>query len=74
MSPLAGADIIFEDMGTGRENWFDINICDLKKKMRAAYDLQEEEWLGYREWYKNHLKKFSYENVGKLMIEALNEN
>jgi glycosyltransferase involved in cell wall biosynthesis len=35
--PVFGADPLFEDLHTGWENWFSIDIMDLRRKMRKAY-------------------------------------
>jgi glycosyltransferase involved in cell wall biosynthesis len=66
------SDAAFPDIFTGREYWF--NPCDmeLRHTMRHYYD----KWDKKREKKisgLNQAKKFSYENIGNLMKDLLNE-
>ncbi len=67
--PVFGMLETFADIYTGAENWWSIDILELRKKMREAY---ESDWGDKSEAGFDRAFEFSYYNVGKTMEEALN--
>ena len=71
------SDAAFPDLFTGREYWFQPCEKQIKEAMRKAYN----SWLNNKVNYKirnikeglNQAEKFSYENIGKKMIEVIGE-
>lgn len=68
--PVFGADRQTNSVYTGYENWFAVNILDLRKKMRECY---EKEGLR-RSKASNALDRafeFSHEKVGSIFLKVL---
>lgn len=68
--PIFGADRHTDHVYTGYENWFSVNVMDLRKKMRIAY---EQEGLR-RSKALNALDRafeFSHEKVGSIFLKVL---
>ena len=69
--PVLGADTIFTDLHTGREQWFNISINSLREQMRNAYENRgrnsERKTHGIKRAY-----EYSYEKIGQQMKELLN--
>ena len=65
--PVFGVLDTFPDIYSGRENWWSVDIDDLRKKMRLAYqrkiNMNNEAFVT--------LSKFSYEVVGSLIKKYL---
>ena len=65
------SDTALRDIYTSREEWRQINIKDLRKCMREAYENKDL----YKQKSKQGIevsKKYSYEEVGKIMMEGMN--
>ena len=72
--PAFGMTETFSDLYTGRENWDNIDIRELQKRMRNVYELHSSNSPAYLATKKLGLEnayRYSYENVGKIMKEAL---
>ena len=72
--PVFGMTETFADLYTGRENWDNIDIRELQKRMRNVYELHSSNSPAYLATKKLGLEnayRYSYENVGKIMKEAL---
>ena len=68
------SDSAFPDMFTGREYWF--NPCDMgiRKAMRLYYDRRDRDQKRHNKVAGlTRAKNFSYENIGNLMKDLLNE-
>jgi len=55
---------------TGRELWSEVDILHLQKSMREIYELNALQKAQMKQLCKEHIKQFSYENIGK-KINAL---
>jgi hypothetical protein len=64
-----GADPFLPDLHTARENWYAVNIRDLARQMRNAF--QSDFLKNKVPQHKEFAKRYSYENVGKIMLECL---
>lgn len=66
-----GADPFLPDLHTGRELWASVNINHLSEQMKAVY----KDYLGGNvqkiEQHRKLAEKYSYENIGKLMVYYL---
>jgi glycosyltransferase involved in cell wall biosynthesis len=71
-TPIYINDPPFMNFYTGAESWYEINIIDLQKKMRAAYNLSNKTRNRMIENSKRTVKNFSYENIGKKIMESFN--
>lgn len=73
--PCFGNHEQFSFLYTGRENWREINIDDLKEVMRIVYT-NKKAWVMkfHEDNLLKHLEKFSYTNVGEQMKQILEEN
>lgn len=60
----------FKDINTGLEEWFHPSESDIKNAMRFYY---ENKTKINRESGKIAAEKFSFENIGNLMLEKINE-
>ena len=64
----------FNDIYTGNENWWSIDINGLRKAMRHVFELWKNDPDAYQAMRKagqEDVKKYSYENVGKIIKELL---
>lgn len=69
--PCVGAEDTLQDLYTGHENWFSVDVNHLRSRMREAYQLHQQ---GNRERALNGIRRaydFSYEEVGRTMASAL---
>jgi glycosyltransferase involved in cell wall biosynthesis len=66
-TPVFGESHAIPGMGTGREEWFEVNISHFRDYMKAVYDLGEDSK------YISDLSEYGYEVVGNKMKEALCE-
>jgi len=75
--PVFGMGDTFEDLFTGEENWYSVDINELRKAMRKMYEMRsEQESDKYAKMKRSGLSqamKYSHENIGKLIKELLNE-
>jgi len=75
--PVFGMSDTFEDLFTGEENWYSVDINELRKAMRKMYEMRsEQESDKYAKMKRSGLSqamKYSHENIGKLIKELLNE-
>ena len=72
--PVFGMTETFHDIYTGREDWCNIDIRYLQSEMRYVYDShvqQDEEYLKIKKQGMESAYDFSYEAVGKMMKEEL---
>lgn len=67
-----GADPAFSDLHTANENWFNISINDLQKKMRYAFEMKEERAVKCN-WGKREALKYSHFEIGQQMRKALED-
>ena len=71
------SDSAFPDMFTGREYWFTPCEKSIREAMRGYYESFKSDPVRHREKALTSglkaVEKFSYENVGKKMMEVLNE-
>lgn len=70
-----GAIDSFHDLYTSKDKWFNIDIDDLSYKMRYIYDMSQnnKNMLKLKEQCANSIEKFSYENVGNIILNRLKE-
>jgi len=66
--PCIGSSETFNFLNTGREKWYSVHIDNLRIEMRQAYDNR-----GVKSDFPKYLL-YSYENIGKRMVEAINAN
>jgi len=75
--PVFGCDHIpFTDLNTSRETWDSIDLLELIKKMRLSYNMWQDDknsWKQMQENAKESVKKYSYEKVGNLIKELIEE-
>ena len=72
--PVFGMIETFNDIYTGHENWWAIDINDLRKAMRRIFELWKNDPAAYSEMQRagqEDVKKYSYENVGNIIKEQL---
>jgi glycosyltransferase involved in cell wall biosynthesis len=74
MSPVFGMNETFQDIFTGREDWFDIDVRSLQSSMRNVFEM----WKNSNEQYdeiktnaRQRAHKYSYESVGNLIKQEL---
>lgn len=60
----------FGDLMTGRESWFEVSVPSLRRSLRAVFENGAEREVRAKQ-AKKQLERFSYENVGEVMKEAL---
>lgn len=65
--PIFGMNETFEELNTGREQWFNVDVHHLRECMRAAY----EGFKWERPMTPEELKPFSFETVGQQIKELL---
>lgn len=63
------SDAAFPTIFTGREFWFTPNEKEIRKAMRYYYKNKE---VSHKEKALEHAEKFSYQNIGNQIKEALN--
>jgi glycosyltransferase involved in cell wall biosynthesis len=63
-----GADPFLPDLHTARENWYTINIRNFADQMKRVYDLEKTQKVAQ---HKELAKRYSYENIGELMLQML---
>lgn len=66
LDSVVGADKMFNDFGTAREQWFSVDIEDLRRNMRLAYNHR------HKTVYSPKIEEYSYETVGQTMMELIN--
>lgn len=62
----------FSDLYTADDNWEEIDILDLRKQMRKAYE-DKEDYQQRSEWGMQNVYKFSYEIVGEHFKQVLED-
>lgn len=70
LEPVVGADMIFEDLHTCNENWFNINPLDLQWHMRNKYENRDN----LAAYTYPHIEKYSYKKIGELMKGIIDES
>ena len=64
----------FNDICTGHEDWTKIDIRKLQLEMRRIYEMYKSDKESYTELQEvgiNAVKKFSYEKVGQIIKDEL---
>lgn len=70
IEPVFGMKDTFHDIFTGRENWNNICVNDLRRCMREAYE-DKESFLDKKIKATKSVNKFGYEDVGNYIKELL---
>ena len=81
LEPVKGALDTLSDLFTGKEEWISINVQALRLEMRRMYesyklgadDPQPDSYFHISSRGLNNAIKYSYENIGKRIEEALND-
>lgn len=69
--PCIGSNETFQFLNTGREEWYSVDLQQLRYEMRQAY----VDYLdGYNQKTPLDMTKYSYKQVGELMKEKISEN
>ena len=74
--PVSGMTDTFADLFTAEEDWYSVDVNQLRKAMRKIYTMKSSEQEEYSKMKRNGLvqaQKYSHENIGKLIKELLNE-
>ena len=74
--PVSGMTDTFADLFTGEEDWYSVDVNQLRRAMRKIYTMKSSEQEEYSKMKRNGLvqaQKYSHENIGKLIKELLNE-
>ncbi len=71
--PVFGMTDTFGDIFTGREQWYSIDIDELRHSMRLAYEqyTNDVNWNAKREHARKTVQKYSYEAIGNQIKELL---
>jgi hypothetical protein len=64
-APVIGMDDTFLDISSSKETWRDVDVIDLAKQMRKAYETRKTPKL--------NMDKYSYKNVGNMIKVLLND-
>jgi glycosyltransferase involved in cell wall biosynthesis len=67
--PVCGMNDTFPDLFTGYEDWYNVDISDLREAMREAYEAGK--YSPKKTKAMSTPEKYSYKNVGQLMKGAL---
>lgn len=74
MSPVVEMPHPHDFMYTGKDNWAEPHVDDLKSSMREAYELwknNKTRWNAMRAMAKLRVKDFSYDKIGKEMSDVI---
>jgi len=72
--PVFGMLETFQDIYTGREDWFNIDTRSLQKEMRSVYESWKNKDESYLEMQREGIEiaeKYSYESIGSLIKQEL---
>jgi glycosyltransferase involved in cell wall biosynthesis len=69
--PVFGQHETFTEFGTAREQWFEISINDLMRKMRKVYELNVDHKNKIKTAAKLNAKEYDYSKIGLLIKELL---
>lgn len=69
--PVIGYDPTFPDFGTGRELWFNIDICDLVDTLRKAFEMDSKTKELMKVNGIKRAEKYSYKSVGEMIKRTL---
>ena len=72
IEPVFGMTETFNDLYTGRENWKNVNILELQKQMRIAYENWKKDDTTVGERGKEVADHYRYERIGNIIKETLN--
>lgn len=72
-TPCYGAVDTVSELYKGNDNWFDVNILELKETMKRVYFNKDGCVTLRRKNGLKSLEKFSYENVGRIIKNTLEE-
>lgn len=67
---VSGTLDTFSDLCTANETWYAPDILDLRRRMRQAYQ-DDDEIAGIRKYGLQQLSRFSYKAIGKIIKERL---
>ena len=73
--PCFGMTESFQDLYTGREDWMSIDVRSLQKAMRRIYYLasnSDKKYLNLQKQGREIAERYSYNNIGQKIKEALN--
>lgn len=70
-APVEGMMDTFPELSTGFETWFDINVPELSRQMRYAYDNYK---ALDKEKIKSSVVKFHHQQIGNRILEVLKGN
>ena len=74
--PVYGMTETFTDLFTAEENWFSIDINELRRTMRKVYDMYNDSDQKYSKMKQQGLLRafeYSHENIGNKIKELLND-
>ncbi len=77
LEPAFGMTETFQDLYTGREDCVSINVRKLQKAMRRMYylaSISDSKYTNLQKQGREIADKYSYENIGNRIKEALNVN
>ena len=64
----------FNDIYTGQENWWSVDVLAMQQKMRKVFEMWKDDKEGYlkiQQQGRLSAEKYSYQNVGKIIKREL---
>lgn len=71
--PVLGYTETFPEFGSSREEWANIDVIELQTYMRSAYEKSDSDRQRAKEQSLKAIEDYSYEKIGNLMKECINE-
>ena len=74
--PVYGMTNTFEDLFTSDEDWYSIDVNQLRKSMRKVFEMYkagDKEYVSMKSEGIKRAKEYSHENIGKLIKDILND-
>ena len=74
--PVYGMTNTFEDLFTSDEDWYSIDVNQLRKAMRKVFEMYkagDKEYVSMKSEGIKRAKEYSHENIGKLIKDILND-
>lgn len=72
LEPVFGQRETVQEFGSSLESWFNVSISDLMKTMRRVYNLSQDKKNKIKMEAKSSSAQYSYDIIGRKMIEAIN--
>ena len=72
--PVFGMMETFNDIYTGQENWWSVDVLAMQQKMRKVFEMWKDDKEGYlkiQQQGRLSAEKYSYQNVGKIIKREL---